>query len=55
MPAAVGDGSIPELVLIGAEVGQIEPFTAALSPPVAAAVAGAVRLVVLECTDEECV
>jgi hydrogenase maturation protease len=54
LPAAVGDGTIPELVVIGAEVGQIAPFTTALSPPVAAAVAEAVRLVVLECTDEEC-
>jgi hydrogenase 3 maturation protease len=52
LPAAFGDDPIPELVMIGAEVGQIAPFTTALSPSVAAAVNQAVRLVVLECTDE---
>ncbi len=51
LPAAFGDGTIPELVLIGAEVGQIAPFTTALSPPVAAAMAQAVKLVMLESTN----
>jgi hydrogenase 3 maturation protease len=49
LPVAFADSTTPELVLIAAEVGQIEPFTTALSPPVAAAVAGAVQLVMLEC------
>lgn len=49
LPAAFGDGSVPELVLIGAEVGPIAPFTAVLSPPVEAATTEAVELVILEC------
>jgi hydrogenase maturation protease len=53
LPAAFcDDGTIPELVLIGAEVGQIAPFTTVLSPPVAAAMTQAVKLVVLECTNQ---
>jgi hydrogenase maturation protease len=48
LPAAFGGGTVPELVLIGAEVGQIAPFTTVLSPPVAAAVAPAIRLIALE-------
>ena len=38
----------PEIVLIGAEVGEIHPFTDGLSPALAAAVPAAVRLVVAE-------
>lgn len=48
--AAFTDGTVPELVLIGAEVGRIAPFTTTLSPPLAAAVARAVQLVMVECT-----
>jgi hydrogenase maturation protease len=52
LPAAFCDSTMPELVLIGAEVGQIAPFTTVLSPPVAAAMAQAVKLVLLECTNQ---
>jgi hydrogenase 3 maturation protease len=38
----------PEVVVIGAEVGDVTPFTDGLSPPVAAAVGEAVRLVLAE-------
>jgi hydrogenase maturation protease len=38
----------PEIVVIGAEVGEIKPFTDRLSPPVEAAVPEAVRLVLAE-------
>jgi hydrogenase maturation protease len=40
----------PALVLIGAEVGEISPFTTELTPLVAAAVPQAVKLVARECT-----
>jgi hydrogenase 3 maturation protease len=48
LPVAFADGTAPELVLIAAEIGQITPFTTVLSPPVAAAIAPAVELVMLE-------
>jgi hydrogenase maturation protease len=51
LPTALA-ATAPELVLIGAEVGQIAPFTTLLSPPVAVATAQAVKLVVLECTNQ---
>jgi hypothetical protein len=35
LPAAFVSGTTPKLVLIGAEIGQITPFTTALSPHVA--------------------
>lgn len=38
----------PEIVLIGAAVGEVRPFTNGLSPPLEAAVSGAVRLVLVE-------
>jgi hydrogenase maturation protease len=38
----------PEVVVIGAEVGEIRPFTDGLSPPLEAAVHEAVRLVLRE-------
>jgi hypothetical protein len=47
LPTVFADRAMPELVLIGAEVGQITPFTTALSPPVAAATTQAVELVLL--------
>lgn len=50
LPHAFAHSARPELVLIAAEIGQITSFTTALSPPVAAVVAEAVRLVMLECT-----
>jgi Ni,Fe-hydrogenase maturation factor len=52
LPTAFADSTKPELVLIGAEIGQITPFTATLSPPVAAAMTQAVKLVMLECTNQ---
>jgi hydrogenase maturation protease len=39
----------PDVVLIGAEVGKLRAFSDRLSPPVAAAVPEAVRLVLREC------
>jgi len=39
----------PEVVLIGAAVGKLRTFTDRLSPPLAAAVPTAIRLVLLEC------
>jgi hydrogenase maturation protease len=39
----------PDVVLIGAEVGELRAFSDRLSPPVAAAVPEAVRLVLREC------
>jgi hydrogenase maturation protease len=53
LPAAFPNSTMPELVLIGVEIGQIAPFTAVLSPAVAAAVTQAVNLVMLECTSED--
>jgi hydrogenase maturation protease len=38
----------PEIVVIGAEVGDVRPFTDGLSPPLAAAVDEAARLVLAE-------
>jgi Ni,Fe-hydrogenase maturation factor len=38
----------PEIVVIGAAVGEVRPFTNGLSPPLEAAVSGAVRLVLVE-------
>ena len=38
----------PDVVVIGAEVGEIKPFTDRLSPPLEAAVPDAVRLVLAE-------
>jgi hydrogenase maturation protease len=38
----------PEIVVIGAEVGEVRPFTDGLSPPLEAAVSEAVRLVLAE-------
>ena len=40
---------VPEVVVIGAEVGRITPFTDALTPPLQAALERAVRLVQAEC------
>jgi hydrogenase maturation protease len=39
----------PDVVLVGAEVGQVQPFTDRLSAPVEAAVPEAVELVLREC------
>jgi Ni,Fe-hydrogenase maturation factor len=52
LPAAFADGAIPTLVLIGAEIGEIVPFTESLSPRVQAATTEAVNLVVLECANQ---
>ena len=53
LPAAFPNSTMPELVLIGAEIGQIVPFTTVLSPAVAAAITQAVNLVMLECTSQD--
>jgi hydrogenase maturation protease len=44
LPAAFANDTMPELVLIGAEIGQITPVTAVLSPPIAAAITPALKL-----------
>jgi hydrogenase maturation protease len=46
--AVVADES-PDLVLIGAEVGELRAFTDRLSPPLEAALPTVVRLVLREC------
>ena len=53
LPAAFPNRTMPELVLIGAEIGQIAPFTTLLSPAVAAAISQAVNLIMLECTSKD--
>ena len=53
LPAAFPNSTMPELVLIGAEIGQIAPFTTVLSPAIAAAITQAVNLVMLECTSQD--
>jgi len=50
LPIAFADRTTPDLVLIGAEIGAIKPFTTVLSPPIAAAMTQAAKLVMLECT-----
>ncbi|HZA08912.1 hydrogenase maturation protease [Mycobacterium sp.] len=50
LPVAFANRTMPELVLIGAEIGPITPFTAVLSPALAGAMTQAVKLVMLECT-----
>ena len=52
LATAFADTTTPELILIGAEVDQIAPFTTVLSPPVEAATAQAINLVMLECTNQ---
>jgi len=52
LPIAFADSSTPDLVLIGAEIGPIKPFTTVLSPPIAAAMTQAAKLVMLECTHQ---
>ena len=52
LPIVFADSVAPELVLVAAEIGQIAPFTTALSPPVAEAIAPAVELVMLECASQ---
>jgi hydrogenase maturation protease len=51
LPAAFVNGTIPKLVVIGAEIGKITPFATALSPQVAAATSQAVSLVMRECAN----
>jgi hydrogenase maturation protease len=50
LPIAFANSATPRVILIGAEVGQIVPFTTELSPPVAEAIVHAAKLVMLECT-----
>lgn len=49
LAAVFEPGLVPEVVVIGAEVGQINRFTDALTPPVRAALERGVRLVEAEC------
>jgi hydrogenase maturation protease len=45
LPAVFGGVAMPEVVLIGAEIGEIRRFTDELTPPLRAAIDRAVRLV----------
>ena len=45
LPVVFGGLAMPEVVLIGAEIGEIRRFTDELTPPLRAAIDRAVRLV----------
>lgn len=49
--AAFAGRVAPEVVVIGAEIGEIEPFTNRLSPALEAALETVVELVALECAN----
>jgi hydrogenase maturation protease len=49
LPVVFEGGTLPEVVVIGAEIGAVQPFTDTLTPPLEAALEGAVRLVQREC------
>jgi len=51
MTGALGGGDVPEVVVIGAEAGEIHPFTDRLSPALEAAIDPAVNLIVRECRE----
>jgi len=51
MTAAFAGRDVPEVVVIGAEAGEIHPFTDRLSPPLEAALDPAVNMIVRECTN----
>jgi hydrogenase maturation protease len=50
LPVVFGGVAMPEVVLIGAEIGEIRRFTDELTPPLRAAIDRAVRLVRREMT-----
>ena len=56
MTGAFAGGDVPEVVVIGAEAGEIHPFTDRLCPALEAAIDPAVNLIVRECRnwDERC-
>jgi hydrogenase maturation protease len=45
LPLMFGGRAMPEVVVIGAEVGEIHPFTDRLTPPLEAALNRAIRLI----------
>lgn len=49
LPVAFATSTMPQLVLIGAEIGPITPFTTVLTPAIAGAMNQAVKLIMLEC------
>ena len=49
LPVVFGGATLPEVVVIGAEIGAIQPYTDTLTPPLEAALEGAIRLVHREC------
>ena len=51
MPGAFAGRDVPEVVVIGAEVGEIDAFTDRLSPALEAALEPAVALIVREWTE----
>jgi hydrogenase maturation protease len=52
MKAAFAGRDTPEVVVIGAEVGEIDPFTDRLSPALEAALEPVVGLIIHECASE---
>lgn len=53
LPVVLGDRALPEVVLIGAEIGEVRPFSDHLTPPLQAALGRAVRLVRREMIEHE--
>ena len=51
MMGAVTGRELPEVVVIGAEAGEIDPFTDRLSPALEAALEPAIDLIARECTN----
>jgi len=51
MKAAFAGRDTPEVVVIGAEVGEIDPFTDRLSPALEAALEPVVGLIICECAN----
>ncbi len=51
MTGAFAGRDAPEVVVIGAEAGEIDPFTDRLSPALEAALDPAVDLIVRKCTN----
>jgi hydrogenase maturation protease len=49
LPVVFEGRAMPEVVVIGAEIGAIHPFTDTLTPPLQAALKRAIRLVQSEC------
>ena len=45
LPAVLGGRALPEMVLIGAQIGEVRRFRDELTPPLQAAIDKAVRLV----------